>query len=462
MSLKDSFTVTFVTPHVGRKDPRNLKEYVRTWQMANLPVATLAGITPPDIEVKFYDERLEFIDFDDPTDLAAITVETYNAKRAYEIAREYHVRGIPVVMGGYHATLMPDEAQQYADSVLVGFAEDVWPDLLREARQGRLQRRYARNPALPMRFGMPNRSILGKRNYMDLSLVETGRGCPQQCNFCTITAATKATYFPRPIDEIVQDVEEIVRNGGSKNIFFVDDNIVGNRQYAKDLFRELEPLKVRWFSQGTMNMTRDRELLDLMARSGCVGLLVGFESLKKETLLEMDKKVNIPFIADARKSVDILHEHGICIYGTFIFGYGETLGDFAATARAAVEMKLFMAAFNPLTPFPGTKLYYQLLREGKLQDPQWHLDPAYRFGSIPFKPQYMDQEQLRQACLNARRTFYSWQGITRRATNVRGNLNTPTKVGGYFYINWELQREIDDKDGIPLGNDPFRPKPFYT
>lgn len=456
--MRSSFKVTFVTPHVGRKDPRNLKEYVRTWQMGNLPVASLYGITPNDVEVAFYDERVEFIDFDEPTDLAAVTVETYNAKRAYEVAAEFRRRGVRVVMGGYHATLVPEEAARHADSVLVGFAEGVWEQLLSDARRGQLKPRYERDPRLPVRFAMPDRSIFGDRNYLNLSLVETGRGCPQRCNFCTITAATRATYHPRPIDEVVADIESLKAHGRSRNIFFVDDNIVGNVGYAKDLFRELAPLKVRWFSQGTMSMARDAELLRLMADSGCVGLLIGFESLKRETLLEMDKRINLPFVEGIRESVRRLHEHGVCIYGTFIFGYNETLEDFASTARAAVEMELFMAAFNPLIPFPGTRLYRQLLAEGRLTDPQWYLDPAFRFGEIPFRPARMSAQELRRACLDARRHFYSWRGIARRARNLRGNLTNPAKAGGYFYINWELQREIDDKDGLPLGNEPVRPE----
>ena len=457
--MRDSFKVTLVTPHVGRKDPGNLKEYVRTWQMQNLQAATLAGLAPNDVEVALYDERLEFIDFDDPTDLVGITIETYNAKRAYEVAAEFRMRGVKVVMGGYHATLMPDEVRGYADSVLTGFAEGVWPGIIQDARCGQLKPRYQRNPLLPMAFGMPDRDIFGQRDYMNLSLVETGRGCPQRCNFCTITAATNATYHPRPIPEVVADIGAIKDSGGPRNIFFVDDNIVGNTKYAKELFRELAPLNIRWFSQGTLSMARDPELLRLMADSGCVGVLVGFESLKRETLLEMNKPVNIPFVENVRESVDKLHQHGIGIYGTFIFGYSETLQDFRDTAQAAVEMGLFMAAFNPLIPFPGTALYGQLLNEGRLSDPQWYLDPDFRFGDVPFQPRYMGPAELKAACLDARRTFYSLGGIARRAGNRRGNLTGLTKTAAYFYINWQLRKEISEKDGLPLGNRSSRPTP---
>lgn len=455
--MKDSFKVTFVTPHVGRKDPAKLKEYVRTWQMANLPVAVLAGLTPDDVEIAFYDERVEFIDFDAPTDLVGITIETYNAKRAYEIAGQFRRRGVPVIMGGYHAMLMPDEVGQYADSVLEGFAEGAWPQVIEDARRGQLQHRYRRDPRLPMSFGMPDRRILQGRNYLNLSLVETGRGCPQRCNFCSITAATQATYYPRPIAEVVADIATSQEAGGSSNVFFVDDNIVGNTRYAKDLFREVVPLKIRWFAQGTLSLATDEELLKLMADSGCVGLLVGIESLNRETLLQMDKRVNLPYVDNVKELIARLHRHGIGIYGTFIFGYAETLEDIRHTAEAAVDLGLFMAAFNPLIPFPGTLLYDQLLQEGRLADPQWYLDPDFRFGSVPFAPRQLSAADLKAACLEARRIFYSWQGIGRRATNWRGNLTDPIKAAAYLYINWQLRREISEKDGLPLGDEPFRP-----
>ena len=447
--------VTFITAHVGRKDPSDFSKYVRTWQMEDLPTAALAGLTPKDVDVSFFDERLEPINFDETTDLVAIHVEAYNAKRVYEIAAEYRKRKVPVILGGYHATIMPEETRKYADSILVGYAEGVWPTIVRDAEAGKLKRFYYRNKNLPMSFSMPNRNIFGKRNYLNVSCVETGRGCPLHCDFCTIQSATASQYYPRAISEIVWDIQSLKR----KNVFFIDDNIVGNPKWAKELFKAITPLKINWFSQGTLSMAKDPELLELMAESGCIGLLIGFESLKKETLLEMRKEVNVPFVGNLKESVKEIHKHGLCIYGTFIFGYdSDTLADFRKTSDIAIDMGLFMAAFNPLIPFPGTPLYKNLLRQGRIPDPEWHLSPTFRFNDIPFKPHKMESADIYQACMESRKKFYKASGILSRMSNVSGNLNSLVKIFGYLYINNQLRTEIDEKDGLPLGNYPVRPE----
>ncbi len=316
--------ITFITPHVGRKSS---KEYVRTWQMEPLNIATLAGLTPPDVELAYFDERVEPINFDAPTDLAAITVETYTAKRAYEVAAEYHRRGVKTLLGGYHVTLVPDEAQVYAG-------------------------------------------------------LETGRGCPLHCNFCSIAAATSSRYYARSIDSIVTEIASLK----NRNVFFVDDNFVGNLRHARDLCRELIPLKINWVGQGTLNMARDVKLLEIMAESGCAGVLIGFESLRHDTLQLMDKQLNV-VMGDYKTLIDRLHQHGIGLYGTFIFGYdSESAADTMRTAESAIDFGLFIAAFNHLLPFPGTPLYEQFRHEGKLTDEQWWLSPTFRFGDVPFTP----------------------------------------------------------------------------
>jgi radical SAM superfamily enzyme YgiQ (UPF0313 family) len=447
--------ITFITPHVGRKSS---KEYVRTWQMEPLTIATLAGLTPPDIGIAYYDERVESINFDALTDLAAITVETYTAKRAYEIAAEYHKRGVKTLLGGYHVTLIPDEAQGYADSILVGYAEPLWEQVIRDAERGTLRRRYTQNKAQSYAYGMPRRDIFQGKPYFKLSCLETGRGCPLHCNFCSIAAATSSRYNGRSIDSIVAEIASLK----NRNVFFVDDNFVGNLKHARDLCRELIPLKINWLGQGTLNMARDEKLLEIMTESGCAGVLIGFESLRHDTLRLMDKQLNV-VMGDYKKLIDRLHQHGIGLYGTFIFGYdSESVDDTLRTAEAAIDFGLFIAAFNHLLPFPGTPLYEQFRCEGKLTDEQWWLSPTFRFGDVPFAPKNMTAQELHELCLKARRRFYSLPGMIRRSANIKGNATTLRKATAFWGINALLRKEIGQKDGLPLGNYPVRPSPLYA
>ena len=444
--------LTLITPQIGRKRP---DEYVHTWQMEPLPMATLAGITPDWVDVAFYDERVEPINFDDPTDLVGIAVETYTAKRAYEIAAEYRRRGVKTILGGYQVMLVPDEAQRYADSILVGYAEPLWEHVLQDAARGNLQRRYVQDRSRPYEFGLPRREIFGDRHYFQLSCVETGRGCPLHCNFCSIAVATASTFLPRPIESIVAELATLRH----KRVFFVDDNFVSNLKRTRELCAALVPLKLTWVGQGTLAMARDEELLALMAESGCRGMLIGFESLERETLLAMDKKINT-VLGEYEELIERVHRHGISIYGTFIFGYGaETRETALATVETAIRLRLGMGAFNHLLPFPGTLLHARMLAEGRLTDPEWWLSPTYRYGDISFTPQAMTGEELHELCLAARRRFYSYSSIARRVS-AHGNRRPLRKSATLAGINLLLRKEIEQKDGLPLGNEPFRPVPW--
>ncbi|NTW14492.1 MAG: B12-binding domain-containing radical SAM protein [Candidatus Moranbacteria bacterium] len=445
--------ITLIVPQVGRK---SVDKYVRTWQMEPLPIATLAGLTPQEVEIRFFDERVETIDFDDPTDLVGINVETYTAKRSYEIAAEYRKRNVPTILGGYHVMLMPHEAGRYADSILTGYAEGVWEQVLKDAETGRLLPRYDPLPLSEIEFSLPRREILEGKPYLAVSCVETGRGCTFNCNFCSIAAATCSQFVLRPIDLVLRDIETLKH----RTIFFVDDNIVGNFKHTKELLRALIPLKIKWMSQGSLNVAQDEEMLRLMADSGCLGILVGFESLKQESLRLMDKGF-MTAMGDVGKSIDRLHAYGIGIYGTFIFGYeSDTEEDFERTVDFAIEHGIFMGAFNHLMPFPGTPLYKRLESEGRLTSEAWWLEPGFRFNDVPFHPKHVTGEEIREICLRARRRFYGIPSILKRARNISGNLNSFAKIGGYVTLNAMLRKEIGEKNGLPLGNFDECPMPI--
>jgi len=442
--------IILIVPHIGRKPS---EKYVRTWMMEPLPIATIAGLTPKDVELKFVDERIgEQINFDESADLVGINAEAYTAKRAYEISAEFHKRGIKTIIGGYHAMLMPHEIKKYAHSVMTGSAEDVWEEVIEDCKKGELKREYTPKPLSKINFKLPDRSIFKDKNYLKLKCVETGRGCPFDCEFCSISTATNSKFISKPIDLIIEDI----KSTGSKVIFFVDDNIGGDIKHTKELLRRLIPLKIRWISQGSLNMAKDEELLQLLQASGCAGILIGFESLKKESLEKMNKKfmINMMEKNEIEALIKKIHSYNIGIYGTFIFGYEtDSIEDFEETVNFAINNKLFIAAFNHLMPFPGTALYNNMKRDGMLVGDPWWLNPEYRFNDIPYITNHIDNAEVREVCLRAREQFYTVSSIFKRAKNHKGNLNSLRKIFSYFSINFMIRKEIKEKNGLPLGNE---------
>lgn len=439
--------VTLVYPAVGKKDG---KPYVRAWQMQPLAIAVLAGLMPPDVETTFFDDRMEEIDYDAPADLAIISVETFTALRAYRIAASFRSRGIPVVLGGYHVTLLPSEAMQHADAVVVGDAEPVWNDLIADARSGSLRSRYDGLARRELHGIRPRRSIFANRRYQNITLVEYARGCNFRCDFCSITAFHRASQNHRPAAEVAREMEET----GSRRFFIVDDNVVSEPRRARELCREIKPLRVGWVGQASIHIAQDDELLEMMAASGCRGVLIGMESISPNNLKAMGKDWNTAQATYA-ESLAQFRKHGLAVYGTFVFGYDDDDWNLIRESVAfAREQKLFLAAFNHLVPFPGTPLYERLRKQGRLHADAWWLDPDARVGDVVFAPAKMSPQELEKGCLWARNAFYGWRSIAQRLLETEANCPNLTMLGVYLGLNLSSHFDIGLRQGLQLGLSP--------
>lgn len=439
--------ITFIKPNIGRREH---SLYVDEARMEPLMLAVLAGLTPPDIDVVMYDDRMESIPYDDATDLVAITVETYTARRSYEIADEYRKRGVPVILGGMHVTLLPDECAGHADSIFLGDAETLWKDVIKDVQNGRLRERYDGPPGVGQIGGvMPKREIFKGKGYLPMALMQYSRGCRFACSFCAVSKYFDKKHYIRRIDEVLQEIEEQDR----KFIFFVDDNIGSDRKALKELCRELIPVNVRWFSQASLDLTRDPEIMKLMADSGNVGNVTGFESITHASLKESKKSPNIGQFTNYEREIRVLREHGMQTWAAFTLGYdNDTYESIIATMDFALENRFTFAAFNILMPYPNTALYHKLEQQGRLLfDGKWWLHPEYRFNQAAFTPVQLSADKLTEACHEARKKFNRPSSLVYRFSDIKTNLKTLWSVGAYWRYSTLFRKEVYKKHGMRFG-----------
>lgn len=440
--------ITLIKPNIGRREH---SLYVDNASMEPLQLGILAALTPQDIEVVLYDDRLEAIPYDEPTDLVAITVETFTARRSYEISEEYRKRGVKVLMGGMHVSLIPEEVRQHCDSIMIGDAEDQWGAMIADLRKGALKAEYRCAPVLiPQKGILPRRDLFEGKKYMPITLMQFSRGCRYHCNYCASSVYFKQHHFCRDIDEVIQEIRRQKR----RLIFFVDDNIVGDKQKAKELFRRLIPLKIKWVSQASIDMLDDDELMELMVKSGCLGHVIGFESIKEESIKTMEKGVNKRFVADQYKeAIQKLRKYGLQTWAAFTVGHDtDTVESIQATYRFALKNKFCFSAYNILMPYPGTALYDQLQKEGRLlYDGKWWLHPEYKFNYATFSPANMSAPELTEVAYNCRKNFNSIRSVLYRLFEPRTNLRNPIRFFTYIAYNPVFRREVFEKQGMTFG-----------
>jgi radical SAM superfamily enzyme YgiQ (UPF0313 family) len=397
-----------------------------------LTLTTLAALVPRELqaELTLIDEGIQEVPEKLEADLVGLTVITGTAPRAYQLSERFRSQGISTVLGGPHVTLIPEDAQENADSIVVGYAEDSWPQLLREFVAGRMRRRYDQAPDLDLAGRpFPRRDLLPARRFLTNSVFEATRGCVHNCDFCVVPSAWGRKPFQKPIEDVTEDI----RRHGARKLIFVDLNLIADRGYAMRLFKALVPLKVQWYGLATVLLAEDHELLDLAAKSGCRGLLIGLESISSENLRASGKGFNFPdrFV----QVVERLHEHGIALQGCFVFGLDSDDTDiFARTAEFAVALKIDLPRFAIVTPFPGTTLHKRLASEGRILTRNWEL---YDGQHVVFQPKRMSVRELEEGAETAWKQAYSYRSIVSRLSHSPApwSVRLATNLGYRFYAN---------------------------
>lgn len=397
-----------------------------------LTLTTLAAYIPKemDVELELIDEGIEVIPDNLDADLIAMTVITGTSKRAYELSEIFRERNIPVVLGGPHVTLVPEEAQHHADAICVGYAEETWPQLLRDFQIGCMQQTYRQRSDMVLeRTPFPKRELMDKRNFLTQAVFEATRSCMHDCEFCVAPTAWGRKQYQRPIDWVIEDIKRV----GDKKIIFIDLNIISDTKYAKELFRQLIPLNIQWFGLSTVLIAHDDELKELLARSGCKGLLLGLETINESSLIDAKKRFNGS--VGYKDVISELHHLGISIQGCFVFGLDHDTADvFDNTVEFAIDSGIDLPRFSILTPFPETPIYKRMMAQGRILTQDWEL---YDGQHVVFQPRYMSVKKLSDGHEKAWKKVYRWSAIARRLWNARNfkPLALSVNLGYRFYAH---------------------------
>jgi radical SAM superfamily enzyme YgiQ (UPF0313 family) len=367
----------------------------------------LAAITPSKVEIRLIDETVEDVDLKLDADLVGLSVVTASALRAYALGDQFRSHGIPVVMGGVHPSNIPEEALQHCDAVAIGEAESLWQRILEDASANRLQRIY--QSSLPTRLENlppPRWNLLPAQRYFIPRTVQVSRGCPMGCSFCSVSAYFGRSHRARSLEQVLEEIKSLPR----RFFIFVDDNLTADPAMAKELFAAMIPLRKKWVAQCSISIADDRELLNLAARSGCLGLLIGFESLSPDVLRSIGKRENL-----GRRYEEVIkkiHDRGIHIQGSFIFGFDEEPPEAVqSTVQFVKQNRLTGVNYCHLTPFPGTRLFTDLEQQGRILHKDWS---RYDRQNIVFRPRHFTPQELQDKILWAYRQTYNWPSLWQR------------------------------------------------
>ena len=409
----------------------------------------LAALTPPEWQVAHVDEEAEEIDFAAQADLVGITFHTPSASHAYDIADRFRARGIPVVLGGPHVTLVPEEAAQHADAIFIGEAEGLWQQFLADFQTGRSKKFYQQT-TIPTLEGIPQarKDLFHRKDYTNGVLFAT-RGCPNACDFCTLAVMYRRKLRKRPVAEAAAEYGSFP----GKIIIFWDDNIAGDLEYAKALFRAIAPYKKWWSSQASIHAGQDEEFLELAAKSGCKQLFLGLESISQASLDEAHKRFNQ--VEDYSRIIERIHSYGIAVQAGIVFGFDcDTPSIFSETLDFLEQAGVQNATFNILTPFPGTALYQKLEAQGRILTRDW--DRYNSRADVVFQPKNMSCEELLAGFQWANRRFYSPASIARRLSR------SPVGLWWTLPLNLAYGMSLGLPDSYPVNRESESREPFTT
>jgi radical SAM superfamily enzyme YgiQ (UPF0313 family) len=441
--------ILLVSPERQRK-----KEEAFLFRLSFLNLSYVAAVTPPGVEVRIVDEAFDQINFDDQVDLVGITAQTPVAPRAYEIAKEFKKRGIRVVMGGVHASMLPQEALQHVDAVVVGEAEGVWPDLVEDLKKGQLKRIYAGSEFFnPSGLPVPRRELLNEKFYFPLKLLETTRGCPHHCDFCGVSKFFGFRYRNRPVSEIERELKTLFQGGPVMNplskrilslfskdlpyflkrrlLYIIDSNIAGDRRFCLELLSLLKEFDLLWYGHAPVSIAFDQKLLEGFAQSGCIAINIGFESFSAKNLKAMGKGFNQP--SRYAEAVNRIHDQGVGIMGTFIVGLDDDDPSvFQRIIDFSIASKLDWALTFIMAPYPGTDSFLRLEKEGRILSRDWE---KYDSLHVVYQPLGMSVEELEKGMRRAWKEVFSTSSIYQRV------LKRPW-IHPLFYLamNWGFHR----------------------
>ena len=398
----------------------------RAFRFSMLSSLCVASAMPPGVETRIVDEDVEPVDFEADADLVGVSFMTYNAPRAYAIADEFRRRGKTVIAGGYHPTFLPEEAAGHFDAVCVGEAEANVPAMLGDLEAGRLRSIYRHEPGSLAGLKVPDRRLLRRAAYIVPDAIQATRGCPYACTFCSVAAFCGHAFRTRPVDEVI---DELTRLG--RRVIFVDDNIIGDRDYALELFARMAPLRKQWCSQCSVRIADDPRLLEAAARSGCIALFLGLESLSEGNLGAWHKTTYRAH--DYARAITSLHSVGIGVYAGFVFGMDDDdATSFERTLAFLESARVDVLQSTILTPFPGTPLYEEMDREGRIRTRDWSL---YDFGHVVFEPRHLSPETLLAGASWVESRFYSATAAWRRIVRAFGYMRPSAVVGAMMPLS---------------------------